>query len=170
MFSKKNFILILSLSLLTLTLSGCFWKDTTPQNDNTNSWTNIVDTNTVNNNITNETTDSNKTIKCKIVDPDWQITEAYIDWNLVYFESMDQTTNQKAMWLSKEDKLYFWDETSPKGFVVELSKIQDDSMKIWTTAIRSTKDIIQEAKNSKNECSEEKVSASLFELPANITF
>lgn len=163
MSSKKNVMLVLLFSVLTLTLTGCGKSATTWENNkvpsNNSTWEVVA--------TTPEPTKWGKgDMKCIFTDTNWEITNAYIRWAAIYFEAVDKATNKTTKWLSKDDKMYFWSATDAKWFTIDLKAIQSAD-KQWTS---STQDLINKAQTWDSTCTAEDAPDLIFELPADIVF
>lgn len=168
MFSKKKLILVFSLSLLSLTLAGCWTKNTITDETNNQTWSDTLQEKTsVLESIANIVLPDS--LKCNYVDEDWQNTLVYISKDVAYFESLE-TGNKTTKWLSKDDKLYFWDGTSKQWFVIDLTKNKEDGIKISKQAVYSTKDVIDSIQWWNSDCEKADYPDWTMELPSDINF
>lgn len=185
----KKYIFITLLIATTTFLISCWWdesQNTPPPQDNSASQDNQIpvtdsnaDTQTQADSwgsdnakssfdSLNEAVSKWISLKCLYTDTDKSVTNLYIKWDSVFIEWASENKQWNVSGIIKWDTMYMWDQSS--GFKLNLSTSPKDSIKIWSQSIKSEQDLLDIVNSQKDNCTQEEIEDSKFEIPSNIEF
>lgn len=95
------------------------------------------------------------------------ITTAYLKWNDIFLEDDDK--NSDKVMLIKDEVIHLWWKNDSKWTQVKMRK-WENTLKIGKTKISTSSQLKEEITKISNDCKEQIISDSMFELPSNITF
>ena len=107
-------------------------------------------------------------LKCDYKDGE-ETTTTYIKGQTVRLVGNDKSAGVEG--LMKDGKFYLWnskDTQNKKGMIIDISKME--GAKMGETPVKSIDDVVTELEKKKENCVVSTESASIFELPSDITF
>jgi hypothetical protein len=145
---------LLTLLVLPLFLSACGPVAQKPPEPPKNVFTSIKDA------VTKQLL-----LKCEYKDND-STTITYIKGNMIRMVGTGKEVGIEG--IIKDGKFYLWNTTDKKGMTLDLSKME--GAKMGETPIKSSDDVVNALEAKKENCALSPESASMFDLPADVTF
>lgn len=113
-------------------------------------------------------------VRCEYTDEDGETTITFIKGNRIAMEAAapDKDGNM-FKGIVMDDKLYFWDPKTNQGSYFNLANStdkEDEGVTMGEDKIRTTEDVINKLQSNVDKCKPAQVSASMFELPSEVTF
>lgn len=109
-------------------------------------------------------------LRCEYTDEDGAQSINYIKGKMIRTESSNVKEGEiKAYGIFKGEKAYIWTDNSKQGIIFDLTTFDDDTT-MGETKIESVDDIISELEKNKQNCRNESIPDSYFDIPGDITF
>lgn len=147
-------------------------QDLQPQADSSTDNSAIPDSSSqswkININLIQDVVNKWKSLKCTYKDEDNSLTNLYIKDDNIFIESASENNDWSVNWVIKWEMMYMWNW---KAWVkINLTTSPDDTVKIWNKSIKSEKDILDVINSQKENCQQEELADSKFEIPSDVEF
>jgi hypothetical protein len=112
-------------------------------------------------------------LKCTYTDTEGMSLAMYIKGNAMRADAIQKLpTDPLIHEIFKDNKVYIWTDGSQQGMVIDSSKMQpgEKTTETGETSVNSAEDIVNNLEQQKQNCVQEIVSDSIFEVPTNVTF